>query len=125
MGHKFLIVDDSATERTLLSAMLKELGHEVDICESTDGVIDKVASGGYAAMFLDIVLPEQDGYKFLRQLRSNPKTSSQYVVFSSTKRTKLEIDYGIKRAGADDYLPKPVSRDNLLEVLQRVKQKVK
>jgi CheY-like chemotaxis protein len=125
MGHRFLIVDDSATERTLLSAMLKELGHDVDICESTDGVIDKVASGSYAAMFLDIVLPEQDGYKFLRQLRSNPKTSNQYVVFSSTKRTKLEIDYGIKRAGADDYLPKPVSRDNLLEVLQRVKQKVK
>jgi len=125
MGQKFLIVDDSATERTLLSSMLKELGHEVDVCESTEGVIEKVASGAYAAMFLDIVLPEQDGYKFLRQLRSNPKTSNQYVVFYSTKRTKLEIDYGIKRAGADDYLPKPVSRDNLLEVLQRVRQRVK
>lgn len=125
MGQKFLIVDDSAAERTLLSSMLKELGHEVDICVSTEGVLEKVATGGYTAMFLDIVLPEGDGYKFLRQLRSNPKTAHQYVVFSSTKRSKLEIDYGIKRAGADDYLPKPVTRDNLLAVLQRVKEKVK
>jgi CheY-like chemotaxis protein len=125
MAERFLIVDDSATERTLLSAMLRELGHEVDICVSTDGVIEKVASNNYTAMFLDIVLPEQDGYKFLRQLRQNPKTAHQYVVFSSTKRSKLEIDYGIKRAGADDYLPKPVTRENLLDVLQRARQKVK
>ncbi|MFN3926792.1 MAG: response regulator [Pseudanabaenaceae cyanobacterium] len=125
MGQRFLIVDDSPTERTLLSAMLKELGHEVEVCESTKGVLEKLATGDYAAMFLDIVLPEGDGYKFLRQLRSNPKTANQYVVFSSTKRSKLEIDYGLKRAGADDYLPKPVTRDSLLEVLQRVKQKVK
>lgn len=120
MAGQFLIIDDSAAERHLLRSFLQDLGHRVDICESTDGALDTIAKGNYNAVFLDIVLPNQDGYKFLRLLRSSPETARQYVVLCSTKRTKLEVDYGIKRAGADDYLPKPVNREALLEVLQKV-----
>jgi CheY-like chemotaxis protein len=119
MTGKFLIIDDGATERHLLSTMLKDMGHSVDICESTEGALDKIASGKYTAVFLDIVMPNQDGYKFLRQLRTNPDTAKQYVVLSSTKRTKLEIEYGIKR-GADDYLPKPITRESLTVSLQKI-----
>jgi len=120
MANNFLIIDDSAAERHLLKAMLQDLGHEVDVCETTKGALDKIAQGNYKAVFLDVVMPDQDGYKFLRQLRSTQETAKQYVIFSSTKRTKMEIDYGIKKAGADDYLPKPVSRESLLDVLQKV-----
>jgi CheY-like chemotaxis protein len=75
---------------------------------------------------LDIVLPEQDGYKFLRELRSHQQLADQYVILcSSTKSTKLEIDYGLKRAKANDYLPKPVSRESLSEVLKKLPQHVK
>jgi CheY-like chemotaxis protein len=115
----FLIIDDGATERHLLSSFLNELGHTVEESESTDGAIEKIATGKYAAVFLDIVMPEQDGYKFLRQLRTTPETSKQYVILSSTKKTKLEIEYGMKR-GADDYLPKPVTREALEEALQKI-----
>lgn len=121
MSSQFLIVDDSAAERHLLRSLLQDLGHEVDICETTEGALDKIAKNGYSAVFLDIVLPNQDGYKFLRALRSNEQTSKQYVIFCSTKRTKIEIEYGIKRAGADDYLPKPVNRELLEEILLKVK----
>ncbi len=121
MTSQFLIVDDSAAERHLLRSLLQDLGHEVDICENTEGALDKIAKNRYSAVFLDIVLPDQDGYKFLRSLRANEETSKQYVIFCSTKRTKLEIEYGMKRAGADDYLPKPVNRELLEGVLQKVK----
>jgi len=47
------------------------------------------------------------------------------VILCSTKSTKLEIDYGLKRAKANDYLPKPVSRESLSEVLQKLPQPVK
>lgn len=121
MVGNFLIIDDSAAERHLLRSLLQDLGHEVDVCETTEGALDKIALGNYKAVFLDVVMPDLDGYRFLRKIRSTPETSSQYVIFSSTKRTKLEMDYGIKRAGADDYLPKPVSREALQEALQKVK----
>jgi two-component system chemotaxis response regulator CheY len=117
---RFLVVDDSAVDRKLLVTLLEELGHQVDECTSTEGALDKLSGGGYAALFLDIVMPEQDGYKFLRELRSNSATAKQHVIFCSTKKTPIEVDYGIKRAGADDYITKPVTRESLSQALQKV-----
>ncbi len=118
MGH-FLIIDDSATERQLLSKLLQEMGYQVDTAETTEGAIPKIAKGNYTAVFLDIVMPDEDGYKFLRNLRANAETAKQYVILCSTKKTKLEIEYGLKR-GADDYLPKPVSKESLQGALQKL-----
>jgi two-component system chemotaxis response regulator CheY len=42
------------------------------------------------------------------------------VIFCSTKKTPIEVDYGIKRAGADDYITKPVTRESLSQALQKV-----
>ena len=125
MSERFLVIDDSATQRHLLSSFLQDLGHTVDLCESTTGAIEKIINNQYAAIFLDIVLPDQDGYKFLRELRSHHQVEDQYVILCSTKSTKLEIDYGIKRAKANDYLTKPISRESLMQVLSKLPQQVK
>jgi len=122
-GH-FLIIDDSATQRHLLSSLLQEVGHTVDFCESSVGALDKIVSNHYAAVFLDIVLPDQDGYRFLREMRSDSKSADQYVILCSTKSTKLEIDYGLKRAKANDYLTKPFTRESLSAVLEKLPQQV-
>jgi two-component system chemotaxis response regulator CheY len=117
---RFLIVDDSNVDRHLLSSLLEDLGYQVDTSTDTAGVLDKVSTEDYDAIFLDIVMPEQDGYKFLRQLRSNQKTANQHVIFCSSKKTPLEIDYGIKRAGANGYLVKPVTRESITQALEKV-----
>jgi twitching motility two-component system response regulator PilH len=117
---KFLVVDDSAVDRHLLTSLLQELGHQVDISEGTAGALDKIATGGYQAVFLDIVMPEQDGYKFLRELRANPGTANQHVIMCSSKKTQIEIDYGMKRAGANDYITKPATRESVASALQRL-----
>ncbi len=117
---RFLIVDDSAVDRHFLTSMLEALGHQVESCDSTTGVIEKVATGNYTAVFLDIVMPEKDGYKFLRELRSNQTTAKQHVIFYSSKKTAVEVNYGIKRAGANDYLPKPTTRERLEQTLQKI-----
>jgi response regulator RpfG family c-di-GMP phosphodiesterase len=56
----------------------------------------------------------------LRTVRLNPLTANQYVVFCSSKKTSLEINYGIQRAGANDYLPKPVSRETIEQVIAKM-----
>jgi CheY-like chemotaxis protein len=117
---RFLIIDDSSVDRHALVFLLEALGHKADECASPVDALSKVETGGYDLVFLDVVMPEQDGYKFLRSLRLNPKTSNQYVVFCSSKKTSLEINYGIKRAGANDYLPKPATRESVSQVLERV-----
>lgn len=119
---KFLVVDDSTVDRHLLTSVIEALGHEVEACSTTQGVIDRLISGSYAALFLDIVMPEQDGYKFLREVRSNENTASTHIIFCSSKKTTLEINYGLKRAGADDYLVKPVSKETVAKVIEKVGQ---
>jgi CheY-like chemotaxis protein len=117
---RFLIIDDSSIDRHYLAKLLEQIGHQVDQCESPKDALALVESGEYDLVFLDVVMPEQDGYKFLRSLRMNPATTNQYVVFCSSKKTPLEINYGVKRAGANDYLTKPVSRESVEQVLERV-----
>lgn len=117
---RFLVVDDSAVDRRFLASMLEELGHQVDVHDSTAGVLEKLEMGDYASMFLDIVMPEKDGYKFLRELRLNQRTSNQHVVFYSSKRTALEVNYGLKQVGVNDYLTKPITRERLEQVLSRI-----
>lgn len=117
---RFLVVDDSVVDRHFLSSLLEDMGHQVEAADSTVGVLEKLAGGQYASVFLDIVMPEKDGYKFLRELRLNAKTTHQHVVFCSTKATTVEVTYGLKRAGANDYVVKPVTRDRLEQVLREI-----
>ncbi|MEL7085343.1 MAG: response regulator [Cyanobacteria bacterium P01_A01_bin.3] len=117
---RFLVVDDSAVDRRLLTSMLEDLGHQADNCHTPEGALDKVTCGAYDAVFLDIVMPGQDGYKFLRSLRANPPTASQRVILYSNKKTPLEVNYGLQRAGANHYLTKPVTRESLTAVLTKI-----
>jgi twitching motility two-component system response regulator PilH len=117
----FLVVDDSNLDRHFLVSLLESLGHQVDACENSIGLVEKVQAGGYHSVFLDIVMPGQDdGYKLLRKLRANPMTAHQHIIFYSSKSTPLEVSYGMKRAGADDYLTKPVTLEQLAAALQKV-----
>ena len=117
---RFLIIDDSAVDSHALTSMLQLLGHEVNRCASATDAMSTVETGKYDCVFLDVVMPEQDGYKFLRTMRLNPPTANQYVVFCSSKKTSLEVNYGIQRAGANDYLPKPVSHESLEKVIAKM-----
>ncbi|MCM1984926.1 response regulator [Lyngbya confervoides] len=115
---KVLIIDDSSVDRHHLTSLLESLGYEVDAYSSTQGVINQVSQQAYDYLFLDIVMPEQDGYKFLRELRANPATANQRVVLYSSKGTPLEVSYGLKRSGANHYMVKPATKEKLATLLQ-------
>lgn len=117
---RFLIVDDSNVDRYFLMNLLKAMGHEVEAYEDTVGIVEKLETGKYASVFLDIVMPDKDGYKFLRELRLNQQTVKQHVILYSSKTTSIEVNYGLKRAGANDYLTKPITRELLEKTLQKI-----
>ncbi len=114
-----LVVDDSAVDRYHLVSLIKSLGHEVDQCAEPSIVLELIATKSYKMIFLDVVMPDVDGYRLLRNIRIDPAISDQYVVICSVKKTPLEINYGIERAGANDYLPKPATKEGLADIFQR------
>jgi CheY-like chemotaxis protein len=116
----FLVVDDSSVDRHFLVGLLSSLGHTVDQCENPAIALNQIKNNVYDSIFLDVVMPDLDGYKLLRAVRLNPETTGQHIVIFSSKKTSLEVDYGLRRAGADDYLTKPVTREQLEQILERV-----
>jgi twitching motility two-component system response regulator PilH len=117
---RFLVIDDSAVDRHLLTCLLEKMGHQVEAYEGTTGILEKLTLGEYASIFLDIVMPGKDGYKFLRELRLNQPTVKQHVIFYSSKKTSIEINYGLKQAGANAYLTKPITQERLEQTLQEI-----
>jgi len=68
-------------------------------------------------ILLDIMLPDEDGYKIVRRLRSSPKTRRIPVIMITAKTTEMDMVKGLDD-GADDYIRKPFS---VMELLSRVR----
>jgi CheY-like chemotaxis protein len=68
------------------------------------------------AIILDVMMPEMDGWEFLQRLRARPETALIPVVICSIFNDP-ELAYSL---GASLYLPKPVSRDNVLKALRQL-----
>ena len=117
---RFLVADNNSLNRRLLVISLEKLGYEVDEFSQLDGLLPRIISEDYTAIFVDIVMPRNNGYHFVRSLRAEPQTADQYVVFYSDPQTPLQIDYGLKRVGANDFLSKPVDQDKLIQVLRKI-----
>ncbi|MEO8427350.1 MAG: response regulator transcription factor [Verrucomicrobiota bacterium] len=120
-----LIIDDHADTRRNLRLMLRFEGF--DLFEAEDGAAG-VASARQRKpdlILCDVMMPHLDGYGVLKALREDPDTRTIPFLFLTAKADKLDIRHGMN-LGADDYLPKPVGRDELMAAiaarLERAKQ---
>ena len=102
---KILVVDDSPSERMLLQACLKRLGHEVISASNGEQGVEQFAESKPDLVLLDVVMPGMDGYDTARSMRA---AGSDWVpiIFLSGRTESEDIVAGIE-AGGDDYLAKP------------------
>ncbi|MSO19602.1 MAG: response regulator [Acidobacteria bacterium] len=108
-----LIADDDATNRTILVKFLEKWGYTVTI--ATDGAQAweiLQAPGAPNIALLDWMMPGMDGVEVCRRLRILRPTPYTYLILLSAKFQKQEILDGLN-AGADDYITKPFSPNEL------------
>ncbi len=112
---RLLVVEDSARLRDSLADGLTAAGFAVDTAPNgRDGLLSARATS-YDAIVLDLMLPEVDGLTVLRTLRSEHR-STPILILSANDRIAHRVE-GLS-AGADDYLVKPFSFDELLARLR-------
>lgn len=80
---RILIVDDQRELADMLSNVLSDEGYEVKVCSDGREAIKCIEDFQPAAMILDIMMPETDGFEVLRQLRSDPSGRKLPVVLMS------------------------------------------
>jgi len=114
---KILICDDSAAELANLRSILTDAGwHSVTASNGAEAV-QKAAVEKPSLIFLDIIMPDMDGYEACRQLQANPDTKAIPVVFVSSKNQKADHIWA-KMQGAKALIGKPYSSDQILDTLK-------
>lgn len=116
--QKILVVDDVQTDRELVGSVVLRAGHTPLYAENGLTAVEVAKSERPALILMDVVMPDQDGFKTTRDLKKDPETSKIPVVLVTTKGTDSDRFWG-KRQGADDHVVKPFSPDALLRLIRR------
>ena len=115
-----LIVEDEKRMVELLSKGLTEEGHTVSCASDGRGGWELAANHEFDIIILDIMMPKMDGYQLARQLRAEKIGTP--VLMLTAKDTVQDIVHGLD-VGADDYMTKPFSFNELLARLRAVKRR--
>lgn len=114
-----LVVEDSLTQREMISDLLK--GSGLSVVEASDGVeaLEKVQESSPDLVVLDIIMPKMNGYEVCRRLKSNSKTQDMAVIMCSAKKEEFDRYWGIKQ-GADAYISKPFHPQELVGTIKQL-----
>jgi two-component system, OmpR family, alkaline phosphatase synthesis response regulator PhoP len=116
---RILIADDNLQNRELLDAYLSEANEAYEIAMATDGqdTLAKVAEFHPDLLLLDIMMPKLSGYEVCQRLKRDAATKDIPILMVTALNEMGDIEKAVK-AGADDFLTKPVNR---LELTTRVR----
>lgn len=112
-----LLVEDSEVLRHGLKSLLEQENYAVVTGGNGVEALDQLESMTPDLILADILMPEMDGYALFEAIRSRPEWISIPFIFLTARRERKHILAG-KRLGADDYLLKPISPDDLLTAIR-------
>jgi putative two-component system response regulator len=112
-----LLVEDSDVLRQGLKSLLEQEGYDVVTGGNGIEALDQMEVVTPDLILADILMPEMDGYELFEAVRSKPKWISIPFIFLTARRERKHILAG-KRLGAEDYLLKPISPEDLLTAIR-------
>jgi len=130
MEPKVLVVDDEARILRLMEAMLVPAGYQVVLAENGTEAITKAILSSPDVILLDVMMPGKDGFEVASKLRANNQTKDIPIVMVTALG---EVKHRVKalESGADDFLTKPVDKQELLtrvktliEKSERIKRQI-
>ncbi|HMP73821.1 MAG TPA: response regulator [Kiritimatiellia bacterium] len=106
--NHILLVDDDITIRTLAKRALEQAGYEVLTLDHGAGVVDLVCQNPPDAIFLDVMLPDTDGFSICRALRALPEVAYTPIIMLTSLNDEEAIRSAFE-AGATEFVTKPAN----------------
>lgn len=117
MKKKILIIEDQPTMRRNVALMLQLEGYETCTAENGRLGLELARRERPDLVLCDVMMPELDGYGVVEQLREDEAFANTPFIFLTARADRQDVRMGMN-LGADDYLTKPVVRDDLLAAVQ-------
>ncbi len=115
-GVKVLVIDDSKTIRRSAENLLSKEGCKVVTAKDGYEALAKVVEGNPEIIFVDIMMPRLDGYQTCALIKNNNRYGHIPIILLSSKDSIFDKARG-RIVGAQHYLTKPFTRDELLEAI--------
>ncbi len=113
-----LFADDNPVTLELMGQAARLLGHQALLVKSGKQVMEKVKTNHPEIIFLDMMMPDQNGLQVLGMLRKEPDTQDT-PVFILSAGSSLDDERASLAAGATGYLSKPISLQTLIDLINR------
>ena len=120
MTKKILIVDDEPNLVLSLELLLRQAGFEVNTATDGQAAIDALTACGDDParlpdlILLDIIMPRKNGFEVCQLIRQRPAWRTVKIIMLTAKARAIDREKGFA-LGADDYITKPFSADELIE----------
>lgn len=118
MLKKILICDDSLSEVRLMKAVLDEAGYWSTAIHDPTRLEQTIDVERPSLILLDVVMPGRNGFQACRELKSHPAYSAIPVIMITSKDTDSD-KFWARQQGADGYVVKPFSKEQLLGEVKR------
>ncbi len=116
---RVLLAEDSADNRLLISAYMKNSNHVLEQAENGEEAVRMFQAGSYDIILMDVQMPIMDGYQATRRIRELEKEQGleRTVIVALTAHALTEYVEESRKAGCDDHLTKPIKKQVLLDAL--------
>jgi twitching motility two-component system response regulator PilH len=118
LQKKVLIVDDSPSQVKLIQGFLEHEGYRLVGINDPERVEEAIAIERPSVILLDVVMPKRNGFQVCRELKNHSDYNAIPVILVTSKNTESDKYWG-QQQGADGYVTKPFTREELLRAVRR------
>jgi DNA-binding NarL/FixJ family response regulator len=122
MSARILLVDDEPGVRESVQAYLEDSGYAVQVAAGAKDAWEMLQRDPPELVITDVMMPQVDGYQFLKQMRDDPRFVAMPVIFLTARGMKSDRISGYQ-AGCDAYLPKPFDPEELIAIIKNILQR--
>jgi PAS domain S-box-containing protein len=122
LNLKILLVEDNPVNARIAASILKKAGCAVDTAADGAAALETLAKGKYDIVLMDCQMPVMDGFEATRRIRSSrdPAINPDIPIIALTANAMVEDRDRCINAGMNEYIPKPLRRETLFAVIEKV-----